>query len=265
MNSTAAVGVTLGRIIRRDRVVLIASAFVVGSAAWLFLLTVHHPGAHGASVWQPHWQSWGWTAYAWTVAVWMVMMVAMMLPAVVPWALFFARSNRLADGPGREADVSVLSFLSGYFVIWFLYSLAAAGVQLSLQHVAASRPIDDAVATAGSGLVLVLAGAFQLTELKQACLRHCRSPLGFFLTRWQDGPAGAARMGFRHGVVCLGCCWALMAVALALGAANLAWMVALTAVICVETLLPHGDRVGRGIGVVLIAWGTTLALLAALV
>ena len=262
MNATLSRGTDLQRIIGRERALLLASAIGVGMAAWWFLWT-YHSGSLGGHPWQPHWQAWGWSAFGRTAATWMVMMVAMMLPAVLPWALFFARSNRIAPSAGRT-DLSVGSFLSGYFVTWLLYSVAAAGLQVSLQHVAASRSIGGAVATIASGGVLVLAGGFQLTAFKQACLRHCRSPLGFFLTRWQDGPAGAFGMGFRHGIFCVGCCWALMALALAAGAMNLTWMILLTAVVCVETLVPQGDRIGRGIGVVLIVWGTTLVGLGAL-
>jgi len=256
-------GSDLQRIIGRDRALLLASAIGVGMAAWLFLWSVHHSETPGGHVWQPHWQAWGWAAFVRTAGAWMVMMVAMMLPAVLPWAFFFARSNRLAPSSGRT-DLSVISFLSGYFVLWLLYSVAAAALQISLQQVAASRPIAENLSVISSGVVLFFAGTFQLTAFKQACLQHCRSPLGFFLTRWQDGPAGAFGMGLRHGVFCVGCCWALMALALAAGVMNLMWMVVLTAVICVETLAPHGDRIGRGIGVVLMVWGTMLVLLGSL-
>jgi predicted metal-binding membrane protein len=259
VNATMSRGSDLQRIIGRDRALLLASAIGVGTTAWLFMWSLHS----GTHLWQPHWQAWGWAAFARTAGAWMVMMVAMMLPAVLPWALFFARSNRLAPSSGRT-DLSFMSFLSGYFVLWLLYSVAAAALQVSLQHVAASRPIPENVTTMSSGVVLLLAGAFQLTAFKQACLRHCRSPLGFFLTRWQDGPAGAFGMGLRHGVFCVGCCWALMVLAIAAGVMNLMWMILLTAVICVETLAPHGDRIGRGIGVVLMVWGTMLILLSPL-
>jgi predicted metal-binding membrane protein len=114
---------------------------------------------------------------------------------------------------------------------------------------------DLKVSAAVGGGLLVAAGLFQMTPLKAACLAHCRNPLSFFLARWQDGPVGAFQMGFRHGVYCLGCCWALMALSFALGVMNLLWMAALTLIICVEKIAFGGERMSRGLGFVLMAWG----------
>ena len=91
-------------------------------------------------------------------------------------------------------------------------------------------------------------GVFQLTPVKAACLSKCRSPMGYFLTRWHDGPMGALRMGMGHGRFCLGCCWALMVAAFVLGVMNLAWMAVLTVVMCAEKLVPAGATLGRGAG-----------------
>ena len=114
--------------------------------------------------------------------------------------------------------------------------------------------------TIGGGIVLLGAGLFQFTRLKQACLEHCRSPLSFFLSQWEDGPVGVFRMGFRHGLFCLGCCWALMALVFALGVMNLFWMAVLTLVVLGEKLLPGGKMLARAVGGLLVVWGILLFL-----
>ena len=103
--------------------------------------------------------------------------------------------------------------------------------------------------------MLLLAGLFQVSPLKAACLRHCRSPLGFFLTRWREGPVGAYRMGLQHGAYCVGCCWALMMLSFALGVMNLLWMTALTLFLCLEKIAPGGATSSRLSGLVFMAWG----------
>ncbi|NNG16564.1 MAG: DUF2182 domain-containing protein, partial [Gemmatimonadales bacterium] len=109
-------------------------------------------------------------------------------------------------------------------------------------------------------LVLLAAGLYQFTPLKAACLTHCRSPLGYYLSSWRNGPLGAYRMGFHHGLFCLGCCWALMGLAFILGIMNLLWMVALTVVICIEQIAPHGKFWSRAFGMMFIVWGSTILM-----
>ena len=195
-----------------------------------------------------------------------------MLPVSVPWVRVLvslshpgsgggaARSRRpgVADGGRGAADGwrrvrSGALFLAGYLSVWLLFSLAAAAAQLG---VAAAVPLGRDTAVAG--FLLVGAGLYQLSPVKAACLRHCRNPLTYFLTRWRDGPRGALGMGWGHGLYCLGCCWALMALALALGVMDLLWMAVLAAVVCVENLAPGGAVAGRVAGVGLVVWGVVV-------
>ena len=121
-----------------------------------------------------------------------------------------------------------------------------------------SYPTALKVAPAAAGALLILAGAVQFSPLKNACLTHCRSPVGYFLTRWRNGPRGAFSMGFHHGVYCLGCCWALMALAFALGTMNLVWMAAVTLMLCAEKIAPGGQHWSKVFGVAFFVWGAVV-------
>ena len=204
----------------------------------------------------PHAHPSGADGYAVSVLLWFVMMVAMMLPALMPWLRVFG--SMASDAyPGRRAATVVAQFTAGYFVIWLAYSAVAAAIQGGLQELTLLR-LDLSVGATLGGLLLVAAGFFQLTPLKEACLAHCRSPLSFFLARWDGGPRGPFKMGARHGAWCVSCCWALMVLSFVLGVMNLLWMAVLTAMIVAEQRTPRRWQLGRGFGVALVAWGVAL-------
>ena len=201
------------------------------------------------------------TSFLLAALMWFGMMAAMMLPVSVPWVRVLATLGDRGGRASREAFGGEVAgrwlrlrsgalFLAGYLSVWLLFSLAAAAVQLGT---AAVVPLGRDTPLAG--FFLVGAGLYQLSPVKAACLRHCRNPLTYFLTRWRDGPRGALGMGWGHGLYCLGCCWALMALALVLGVMNLLWMAVLAAVVCVENLAPGGAVIGRIAGVGLVVWG----------
>ena len=198
---------------------------------------------------------------AFTALMWFGMMAAMMMPVSVPWVrVLVSLSDRGGWGSRPLAGGEVAGwwgrvrsgvlFLAGYLSVWLLFSLIAAAVQFWL---------GERIALAGgsplAGAVLVGAGLYQLSPVKAACLRHCRNPLTYFLTRWRDGPRGALGMGWGHGLWCLGCCWALMALALVLGVMNLLWMAVLAAAVFIENVAPGGMAIGRVAGVGLVVWG----------
>lgn len=204
----------------------------------------------------PHAHPTGASGYLVVVIVWWVMMGAMMLPAVLPWLRTFSEMAATAF-PRRRPIVAVGQFAGGYFAIWLAYSALAAALQGGLQRIAALS-LDLRVGATIGGILLIVAGVFQLTPLKAACLAHCRSPLGFFLSRWRDGPSGPLQMGARHGLWCLGCCWALMALTFVLGVMNLVWMAVLTVVVTTEQRAPRALRLDRVYGICLAAWGAWL-------
>ena len=252
--TTAAPGVAVGTLVRQDRMAVTGSVVVIAILAWWLLVRY----ADGMHVWHPHAASLGVGSFVLTILMWLVMTIGMMLPAVLPWILMFAESNRVTGND--TARFSVVWFVTGYFVLWAVYSAVAGSAQLLLQQSSMLQAGELRLGTIGGGIVLLGAGLFQFTRLKHACLEHCRSPLSFFLSQWEDGPVGVFRMGFRHGLFCLGCCWALMALAFALGVMNLFWMAVLTLVVLGEKLLPGGKVLARAVGGLLVVWGMVLVL-----
>jgi len=183
-------------------------------------------------------------------AMWFGMMTAMMAPTVWPWVRSFHRLSGRKSGP-RVSETA--EFVAGYLIAWLAYSIGAASLQLVLQRAGMLR---DPAASVTSGLgaaVFLFAGLYQFAPIKRACLTHCRTPLGYFLSRWHDGPAGGFRLGVNHGLFCVGCCWLLMATSFAVGIMNVWWMAALAAVAVTEQVAPHGHRlrVPLGIGFVM--------------
>jgi len=192
--------------------------------------------------------------------MWSVMMVAMMAPSVAPTLATFARVTR--ERRNRAAVHSALPafFTSGYLLIWVAFSALATGLQWALTaggQLTAHAALESATL---QGAVLLAAGLFQLTPIKEACLRQCQSPLGFLLGHWQEGRGGALRMGLRHGLFCLGCCWALMLLMFVGGTMSLIWMAGLAAFVLLEKLALRFPWFPRATGVALVFAGIGVLL-----
>ena len=188
------------------------------------------------------------------VLMWWVMMIAMMLPSAAPMILLYAAINRKKREQGTPYAPTGI-FASGYLAVWGGFSLAATGLQWGLER---SSLVSSMMATTSvtlGGILLIAAGVWQLTPLKYACLRHCRSPIHYLSSHWRTGRWGALRMGLEHGAYCLGCCWFLMGLLFYGGVMNLYWIAGLALYVLVEKTVPAGHWVGIGMGLVLIAWG----------
>jgi predicted metal-binding membrane protein len=181
------------------------------------------------------------------------MMAAMMLPSALPMIGLYAATQQSAGGPARKI-LPVALFTLVYLGVW-----AATGVPMYLASTLLAAG-DAMTLRYGIAAVLVVAGIFQISPLKQMCLRHCRSPLGFFLGHWHAGWRGGLAMGWAHAIYCLGCCWALMVVLVAAGAMGLAWVLLIAAAVAAEKLLPGGSWIARGIGVALLLLGLAVAI-----
>ncbi|QRM35317.1 DUF2182 domain-containing protein (plasmid) [Microvirga sp. VF16] len=192
--------------------------------------------------------------FALIVAMWIVMMAAMMLPSAAPVILLYATIARRRRQQGAAAPAAGL-FALGYVVVWAVFGLLAATLQWGLDAALLLSPLMATTSVAVAGLVLVAAGLYQWTPLKQACLRQCRSPLDFLLGDWREGSRGAVAMGTRHGLFCLGCCWMLMLLLFVGGVMNLLWIAVLALFVLIEKAAPGGHWIGRAAGAVLTAWG----------
>jgi predicted metal-binding membrane protein len=187
-------------------------------------------------------------------SMWAVMMAGMMLPSASPLLLMYGVAAR------RRADTAaarrIYALASGYLAVWALFSVAATAAQFMLSTQLALSPMMTLTSPRAGALLLIAAGVHQLTPLKRVCLQKCQSPLGFLVHHWRGGASGAWRMGFEHGVYCLGCCWPLMLLLFAGGVMNLTVIAALTALVAFEKLTSFGIHTARISGVLLIGAGT---------
>jgi predicted metal-binding membrane protein len=186
--------------------------------------------------------------------MWWIMMMAMMLPSASPMILLFASINRKQRERGSPY-VATSVFALGYLLAWAGFSLAAITLQWGFDRATLLSPMLVSTSVVLGGVLLIAAGVWQLTPLKHACLRHCRSPIHFLAHGWRKGRFGALRMGLEHGVFCLGCCWVLMILLFYGGVMNLYWIVGLAVFVLLEKTVPAGHWLGSAAGLGLIAWG----------
>jgi predicted metal-binding membrane protein len=191
------------------------------------------------------------------LAIWVVMMVAMMFPTAAPMILTFHEVQAARRRRG-EAFVSTWVFVAAYLLVWTLAGAAAYAGALAAAAIAARTATSPTTAARFGGAVIVAAGAYQLTPVKDLCLAKCRTPLGFIMTSWRDGMAGALRMGLVHGAYCLGCCWLLFLILFPIGVMNIGAMALITLVIFAEKTLPWGRATARAAAAALVAYGAAV-------
>jgi predicted metal-binding membrane protein len=194
------------------------------------------------------------------LTAWVVMMAAMMFPSIWPMVGAHASLQQGRREAGRLAPVGATTlFVIGYLAVWTAAGLAAYALFEAVRSLSIDVLSWDRGGKYVAGAVLVLAAAYQLTSLKDACLHRCRGPLAFLLENWHDGRLGALRMGFAHGAWCLGCCWALMAALFALGVMSVGWMILVAALIALDKLAPWQRLATKGVALVLVALGIAVA------
>ena len=251
----------LETVLERERVVTVSVLIVIPLASWIWIGLMArdmYGTMRGASAWMMS-SVWDWPRILLLWVMWAVMMTAMMLPTATPLVLLYsaaARRHEDADGPARR----IYALAAGYLLVWLLFSVLATALQRLLASALLLTPMMEPATPMAGAVVLAIAGLYQLTPLKRACLRACRSPLGFMVQRWRRGVAGAFRLGMDHGLYCLGCCWALMLLLFAGGIMNLAVIIALTLWVIVEKIAPLGERTPIVSGVVLLASAVWMSL-----
>lgn len=268
----------LEQLLRRDRWITAAAMALLVVLAWIYLLrsgqagapsltaelfpqsrALHAAGMEGMT-----------SAAAWTLrdgllagAMWWTMMVAMMMPAAAPTILLYGRVRRSAATKGQIHGLgSTGAFAATYLLVWLGFSIVAVLVQWRLGKVGLLSPETMGSASRWLSAVLLLsAGAYQLSPLKRACLAKCRSPAVFLTRNWRGGRFASVRLGILHGAYCVGCCGILMALLFVGGVMNLVWIAALTTLVLVEKLSPWGAPIGRASGVALCIWGVATGIL----
>jgi predicted metal-binding membrane protein len=252
--------IVLAKVLRHDRAIVVIGVTLIAVIGWAYLFYEGWAMQHMdlVAMAMPSTGPWGLMDLLMIFAMWAVMMVAMMVPSTTPMLLTFATVVRSRRAKGR-AFAALWLFLAGYLVLWTAFSLAATLGQWGLHSLALISPMMVGTSPVLGSVLLILAGTYQWTPFKQACLRHCQTPLQFLLTYWQDGPVGAFLVGLRHGAYCLGCCWLLMAVLFAVGVMNLTWIAALSVFVLLEKIIPKGMWAARVAGLILIGFGSWMA------
>jgi predicted metal-binding membrane protein len=195
------------------------------------------------------------------LGVWVVMMAAMMFPSIVPMVVMHVRIQEGRKARGQSAPVGATTlFVAGYLITWTVAGLVGFGAYELGKALTGDLFAWDNAGPYLAGGIIVAAAIYQLTPLKDTCLRHCRSPFFFLMEHWKPGRIGALRVGLVHGAWCVGCCWALMAALFALGVMSIGWMAFIAALIAIEKLLPWRAVANRGIAVLLLVLGLGVAI-----
>jgi predicted metal-binding membrane protein len=253
------------KLLRQDRGVLISGLIAITLLAWASVIhlsfrmegtgmndapSMDIPSAHML----PNVQAWQMEDIFFTLLMWAVMMVAMMTPSATPMILTFAGLNRQRNV--NETPISATtSFILGYLVVWVLFSVGATLLQWGFHSTGLLSAESISVTPFIGGILLILAGVYQFTPLKYACLSNCRSPLSFLTTEWREGTVGALMMGLRHGLYCLGCCWQLMLLLFVAGVMNLLWVALIAGCVLVEKVAPAGHWISLIIGLIAVGCG----------
>ena len=252
------------RVVKRDRTIVLVALTAVVVLSWVYVLAgagmgmsafemTRISGGGDMGLMMP--AQWSLEYAGVMFLMWWVMMIAMMLPAATPMVLLFAVMNRKQKEKGN-AYVPTALFASAYLVVWACFSVVAVAVQWGLEAMTLLSPMLVSASPFLGGGLLLAAGIYQLTPIKQACLKHCRSPLQFVLSHWRKGRRGAFRMGIEHGAYCVGCCWFLMGLLFFGGVMNLYWIAGLAVFVLIEKTIPAGHWFSYGVGVLLILLGT---------
>jgi predicted metal-binding membrane protein len=249
---------TLPRLTIREITVVSGGLAGIALAGWAYMVYMAWAMANMDKVdmWMPPMGSSAWSAYDFLMlfVMWATMMVAMMTPSTLPMVSMFATLNRNRRNRGQMYTPTFV-FVAGYLVAWTGFSVLATLAQWPLHTSGLLNPMMDSRSYLMSGVVLVVAGLYQWTPLKDACLTSCRSPLGFLMTEWREGRRGALVMGIRHGIYCVGCCWALMLVLFAVGVMNMLWVVLIAVFVLIEKVMPAPGVLRAVSGLGLVLWG----------
>lgn len=251
---------TLEFLLKKDRAIVLIGLLFLCALSWLYIIYLYkqmYPMNMSAFLFAmpmtPHWSG---TDFVLLFLMWFVMMIAMMTPSVTPLMLLFAMVNRQRKQQ-QSPFVPTGYLLTGYLLVWAAFSLFATGLQWLLQQVSLLNPEMETTSKTLGGIILITAGLFQFTPLKNTCLRYCRTPYDFIMNNWKDGKHGALRMGVENGLYCLGCCWILMILLFVSGVMNLLWIFIISLFVLIEKVLPS-KVVSLVAGIALVLYGIVI-------
>lgn len=249
---------SLEYLLKKDRLIIIGGLFFITVLSWLYIIYLYNQMVYMdmnalffAMPMTPEWTA---VDFILLFFMWLVMMIAMMTPSVAPFILIFAMVNRQRRQQERPF-VNTVYLLTGYFLMWAAFSLAATFFQWLLQQVALLNPEMKTTSKILGGVILIATGLFQFTPLKQSCLKYCRAPLDFVQQHWKEGKLGALRMGIENGLYCVGCCWMLMVLLFVAGIMNLLWIAIIALFVLVEKISPRIKWIPYVAGFVCIVYG----------
>ena len=263
---------TLETVLRRDRLVVAGALGVTAALAWgyvLWLAADMDMGGMdmpefrmipaGLGLMAPVDAPWGLIEFAFVFVMWAVMMIGMMAPSAAPMILMYARMGRQRSAEGKPLAATGW-FAAGYFLAWMGFSLAATLVQWMIERAALLDARMVSASNVLGGIVLIAAGVYQWSPLKDVCLAQCQSPIGFLMRYggFRGDLPGCLLMGLRHGAYCIGCCWALMALLFVGGVMNVLWIALLAMLVLLEKLAPFGRWIARAAGAVCVGAGAAM-------
>jgi predicted metal-binding membrane protein len=244
----------------KDRAIDMAALASLCALAWSYLLYMGWGMAHmdvgAAMAFMPRMTSWQLPDLGLVFAMWAIMMVAMMLPSAAPMLLLFAALSRQLQR--ARPRTHWCAFVGGYVAVWSAFSVVMTLLQWGLLEARLVSPMMETSGKWLGGVLLLMAGLFQFTSFKLACLANCRSPLSFLVAEWRASLSGAWIMGVRHGLFCLGCCWSVMLLLFVLGVMNVVWIAVLASFVLLEKTLPNPRWFSRAAGLAFIGWGVAL-------
>ncbi len=251
-------------VLKRDRIIIISGLLIICLLSWLYIIYLYrqmYPMNMNALFFaMPMSAQWTLTDFILLFVMWFVMMIAMMMPSVTPLVLIFAMVNRQRKQT-QNPFVNTVYLLSGYFLIWMVFSFSATLLQWLLQHLSLLNPeMETTNKILGAG-ILIAAGVFQFTSLKHKCLYHCQTPINFISQHWKEGKYGALLMGIKNGLYCIGCCWILMIPLFVSGIMNLLWIAIIAAFALLEKFLSGTKWVSYISGALLVLYGILLLIM----
>jgi predicted metal-binding membrane protein len=264
----------LETVLRRDRLIVAGALAVIVALAWGYVLwladdmdmggmdmTGFRMIPAGTGIMAPADAPWKAIEFAFVLAMWAVMMVGMMAPSAAPMILMYARVGRQGRAGGKPFAATGW-FAAGYFLVWTGFALVATTVQWGFERAALLDSQMTSASNVLGAIVLILAGIYQWTPLKDACLAQCQSPLGFLMRHggFRGDVAGCLLLGIRHGGYCVGCCWLLMGLLFVVGVMNVLWIALLALLVLAEKVAPFGRWLARGAGVLCVGAGAWMLL-----